>query len=107
MAGNDTSRKAIENIGRQVERLMEEHRKVTAQRDELADECGGLQEENRSLKEQVKRLESELSFAQISEGLAGDERNRKKARARVNRLLREVDRCIAIAGNLETEAEQP
>lgn len=84
---------------------MDEHRKVTAQRDELADECGRLREQNRSLQEQVKRLESELTFTQVSEGLAGDERNRKKARARVNRLLREVDRCIALAGNLEVTEE--
>lgn len=105
MTGNETSRKAIANIGRQVERLMDDHRKVTAQRDELADECRTLREQNRTLQEQVKRLESELSFAQVSEGLAGDGRNRKKARARVNRLLREVDRCIAIVGS-EAGGEQ-
>ena len=99
MTGDGAGRKAIENIGRQVGRLMDEHRKVTAQRDELANECRTLQAENRRLREEVKRLESELSTAQLSEGLAGDERSRKKARARVNRLLREVDRCIAIVGN--------
>ena len=97
--GNETSRKAIENIGRQVERLMDEHNKVVGQRDELAGECRALREQNRELREQVKRLESDLAKTQLSEGLSGDERNRKKARARINRLLREVDRCIAIVGS--------
>lgn len=96
-----TSQEAIRNIASQSEKLMEEHRKVVGQRDELAAECSTLREENRSLKEQVKKLESELSSAQVSEGLAGNERNRKKARARVNRLLREVDRCIAIVEKIE------
>lgn len=104
--GNETSRKAIENIGRQVERLMDEHSKVVGQRDELAVECRSLREENRSLKEQVKRLETELASAQVGEGLAGDERNRKKARARINRLLREVDRCIAVAENESVNIEK-
>ena len=99
MTGNGASRQAVENIGRQVERLIDEHRKVSRQRDQLAAECRDLREQNRSLREEVKRLESELAFAQVSEGLAGgDDKNRKKARARVNRLLREVDKCIAIAG---------
>lgn len=99
MTGNEAGRKAIENISVQIERLMNEHRKVTSQRDTLAGECRELQAENRSLREQVKRLESELSAAQVGDGLSGDGRNRKKARARINRLLREVDRCIAIVGS--------
>ena len=32
----------------------------------------------------------------LAEGLAGGGRNRERARARVNRLVREVDRCIAL-----------
>lgn len=103
--GNETGRKAIENIGREVERLMTEHTKVVGQRDELAEECRTLRKDNRALKEQVKRLETELVSAQIGGGLAGDERNRKKARARINRLLREVDRCIAIAENKTVNVE--
>lgn len=103
MAVRTASRKAIETIDRQIGRLMEEHDKVTAQRNELAEECRSLRDENRALREQVKKLDAELALTQVSEGLAGDERNRKKARARVNRLLREVDRCIAIAGNESVE----
>ena len=96
-----TSKEAISDIGRLAGKLIEEHRLVSAHRDELAAECTSLREENRSLKEQVKRLESELSLMQLGEGLAGNSRNREKARARVNRLMREVDRCIAIASRKE------
>lgn len=96
-----TSKEAIANIGRLVGRLIEEHRLVAAHRDELVSECTSLREENRSLREQVKRLESELALMQLGEGLAGNSRNRDKARARVNRLMREVDRCIAIVGQRE------
>lgn len=103
--GNATSRKAIDNIGSQIERLMNEHDKVVGQRDELDKECRALHEENRRLKEQVKNLETELASAQVSGGLAGDENYRKKARACINRLLREVDRCIAIAENETVNSE--
>jgi hypothetical protein len=35
---------------------------------------------------------------QLAEGLAGGSQNREKARARINRLMREVDKCIAMVG---------
>ncbi|MCH5329755.1 MAG: hypothetical protein J1E04_02230 [Alistipes sp.] len=98
MSSNAAGRRAVENIDRQVGRLLKEHDRVILQRDALAAECGKLREQNRSLREEVKRLESELSAAQVVGGLTGDGGNRKRARARINRLLREVDRCIAVAG---------
>ena len=52
--------------------------------------------ENRTLQERVRSLEEELSCVRLAEGLAGGGRNRERARARVNRLVREVDRCIAL-----------
>ena len=36
------------------------------------------------------------AYTTLAEGLAGGGRNRERARARVNRLVREVDRCIAL-----------
>ena len=56
-----------------------------------------LRAEKRSLEERVRELDAELARMQLAEGLAGGSRNREKARARVNRLMREVDKCIALA----------
>ena len=96
-----TGKEAIASIRKQTERLISEHSKVVGQRDRLESECKTLRDENRSLREQVRRLESELTLAQVSSGLSGNENNRKKARARINRLMREVDRCIAIVSKIE------
>lgn len=96
-----TSKETIERLGGQVEKLMGEHRKVAAQRKQLADECKSLREENRSLREQIKRLDAELSLARLGDSLGGNAEDKKQARARINRLLREVDRCIALAANIE------
>ena len=53
------------------------------------------------LQERIRELDGELSRMQLTEGLAGESRNREKARARVNRLMREVDKCIALLGRPE------
>ncbi len=94
-------KEAINRLAEQVKLLIEEHRRKSEQCDRLAAECQSLKEENRSLQERVKQLDSELATVQLGEGLAGDNRNKAKARARVNRLMREVDRCIAIVKQQE------
>ena len=74
----------IANLAVQVRRLMAEHAKLRGLCDRM------------KLQERVRSLEEELSCVRLAEGLAGGGRNRERARARVNRLVREVDRCIAL-----------
>ena len=83
----------IANLAAQVRRLMAEHAKLC---DRMKTEGDALRKENRTLQERVRSLEEELSCVRLAEGLAGGGRNRERARARVNRLVREVDRCIAL-----------
>lgn len=69
-------------------RLREENMKAAVQRDKL-------KEENRRLSEQVAGLEKKMNILELRDGFSGDG-NAKVARARVNRLMREVDKCIAL-----------
>ena len=99
-------KEVIEKLAELVKRLIEEHRRKSELCEQLAAECSTLKEENRSLQERVKVLDSEVANLQLGEGLAGNNRNTAKARARVNRLMREVDRCIAIVKKQEEEQEE-
>ena len=94
----------ITELTAQVERLMEEHHKMQSLCEKLTAERDRLKEEKRTLESRVRDLDRELSKAQLSQGLAGDRANKEKARARVNRLMREVDKCIALLGGIEDEA---
>lgn len=87
---------AITEIENRVRRLIADHRRMEALCNELATRCERLKGENRSLQERIRELDGELSRMQLTAGLAGGGRNREKARARVNRLMREVDKCIAL-----------
>lgn len=86
----------ITELNAQIERLMEEHRKMQFHCEKLTLERDQLKEEKRKLESEVRRLDHELSKAQLSEGLAGGKADKEKARARVNHLMREVDKCIAL-----------
>ena len=85
----------VKRLHDQVERLIADHeriskecRELVKQRDKLLGEKHRLEER---LREQDTRIKS-LALAGVMRGNSGDV---ERARARVNSLLREVDRCIA------------
>ncbi|WP_418991519.1 hypothetical protein [Alistipes sp.] len=88
----------INNFESRIRQLLDDHRRLSGLCVQLKERCESLRNENRSLQERVRELNAELSRMQLTEGLAGESRNRDKARARVNRLMREVDKCIALLG---------
>ena len=51
------------------------------------------------MRERVRSLEKDLARKELTEGLTGRSSDRDKAKARVNRLMREVDKCIALLGS--------
>lgn len=98
-----TEKNVITKLGESIRQLIADHRRLSGICGELTAECRQLKSENRTLQERIKALEEELARQQLTAGLAGDTRNREKARARVNRLMREVDKCIAL---LDVQREQ-
>ena len=94
----------ITTLESRVKQLMDDHKRLSEVVRELTTELTKLKGEKRSLEEENKSLRTELQRKELAEGLAGDSRNREKARARVNRLMREVNKCIALLGGIEDEA---
>lgn len=89
-------KKVISDIGALVERLVADHGRLAGLCTELSQERDLLKKENRGYRERIKELEKELAITQLGEGLGGVSRDQTKAIARVNRLIREVDKCIAL-----------
>lgn len=91
----------IASLRAHIGQLIADHRRMSGLCEELGRQSAALKAENRALQERIRELERELSRMQLTAGLAGDGRDREKARARVNRLMREVDKCIALLGTPE------
>lgn len=86
----------IESIKSKISQLIarnrqqaEEYRKLSAERDKL-------RLENRRLTEKIAEQEKRISVLELKSGFSGNSDNSKLARARVNRLMREIDKCIAL-----------
>ncbi len=89
-------KEVIRRLEAHILRLIDDHREAIRQRDEALAGREALKVQNRILQERIHALDAELSRIELSEGLAGKSADREKANARVNRLMREVDKCIAL-----------
>ncbi len=99
-------KKVITDLEALVERLMADHDKLAALCSATTAERDALVRENRDLQQRTKALEKELAAARLREGLAGNTTDQSKAIARVNRLMREVDKCIALLNKPEQSAQE-
>ena len=90
-------KKVISDFEAQIRQLIADHRRLTALCKETAAERDTLRKENRDLQMQVKEL---------GQGLAGNAPDQSKAIARVNRLMREVDKCITLLNKPDRIGEE-
>lgn len=99
-------KKVISDFEAQIRQLIADHRRLTDLCKETAAERDVLRKENRDLQMQVKELGKELARTQLGQGLAGNAPDQSKAIARVNRLMREVDKCITLLNKPDRIGEE-
>lgn len=86
----------ISELERRVSQLVDDHRRLAVLCGKITAERDALKEEKRAQEMKIRELDRELSKLRLIEGLAGGNADKEKAKARVNRLMREVDKCIAL-----------
>lgn len=86
----------IEALAEKVGRLIEENERLVKENAVLSEKKGRLTVENRELKEKIAGLEKRIGVLELGNGLIGNSVDRKRAQARINQLMREIDRCIAL-----------
>ncbi|MFI3285089.1 MAG: hypothetical protein R3Y08_00395 [Rikenellaceae bacterium] len=95
----------IKELETQVGLLVTDHKRLSRANAELLEQREKLWRERRELQQQVAELSSELSSLRLSEALSGRGIDNERARGRVNQLMREVDRCIALLNKVDHDEE--
>ncbi len=95
----------IKELEAQVAALMADHKRLAELNADLQEQINSLSKERRELQEKAAEQSSEISSLRLSVALGGNNTDKNKARARVNQLMREVDRCIALLNKVEQEQE--
>lgn len=96
----DDSRKnsVVEQLTTRVEQLIARYNAANERNNEIEKLLANEQERSAVLQNRVDELQKELTFAQMATCISGDEQGEesKRAKSYINRLLREVDECIAL-----------
>ena len=86
-------------LAEKVARVIDENTRLERQCASAEADLARLRSENRTLCEKLDAAERKAALQSLGEGLGGgvsDEASRKRARAQINRLMREIDKCIAL-----------
>lgn len=85
----------VKRLHDQVERLIADHERISKECRELVKQRDKLLGEKHRLEERLREQETRIKSLELAGVMRGNSGDVERARARVNSLLREVDRCIA------------
>jgi phage shock protein A len=88
--------KIVQQLEQSVEKLLEQYTLSAEEVARLQMLTAAQQRKIRTLQQQLSDAEKALAQAKLSEAMVSDGGNTKAARAQINRLLREVDKCIEL-----------
>lgn len=86
----------IDRLRARVAAIMASHQQLKSERDKRTAERDKALLEKREMEGKVARLENRVRVLELTAGMQGVSGGSRAARERVNRLLREVDKCIAL-----------
>lgn len=82
-----------------VERLIKLYISSLEKNKDQADRINELLAEIENLKSENKILNEELKTAKVANAISGGDNGSYQAKMRINQLVREIDKCIALLNN--------
>lgn len=86
----------LEDIKASIERLISAYEAVKVENKSLKEEIGQLRTQNGDYRKQIDELEKKIDNLKLSGAFLGASRDGGKAKESIDRLIREIDRCISL-----------
>jgi len=87
-------------LKRKIDELLVRYEKMQQELDNERSEKEKLKKLIFDREEEIEKLEKEYNKLQLSGAIKGDDENSLFARKRINNLVREIDKCIALLNNI-------
>lgn len=87
---------ALELLQQRVQKVLELHSYRKTENEQLRRQNGELEEKVRLNAVKIKELEEKYNKLKISKALVASSNDVHDAKLKVNRLVREIDKCIAL-----------
>ena len=86
----------INRLQNKIERLVSEYQEVKSVNAQLKHKLLSLQDQLEKKQQNVSELKDKNKILKLSASLQGEEQDTQAARQRINELVREIDKCIAL-----------
>ena len=85
----------LEEVRKHIEQLIARYEAVKAENEKLREELRASEETGAALRKQLDELESEIETRKLAAAFGTGENSRTEAKAKVDTLIKEIDRCIS------------
>ena len=92
----DDRTKLVESLGKKIDRVLDDNRRLRSEALGLTTERDRLLRQKREAENRIRLLEKRIKTLETAGGFLTSRTDRRTARLRGNRLLREIDGCIAL-----------
>ncbi|HLN71917.1 MAG TPA: hypothetical protein VK205_01395 [Prolixibacteraceae bacterium] len=92
----DLEKNLLTDFKFKVMQMMAKHDKLKQEKDQLVRKIGGLEETIQQLNLENKNLEQRYENLKLAKMLVASEDESKEAKNRIQKLVREIDKCIAL-----------
>ena len=89
----------IDRLQNKLERLVSKHQEVKSANLQLKEKLFSSQEQLKKEQQNILELKEKNKILKLSASLNGEEQDAQAARQRINELVREIDKCIALLNN--------
>ncbi len=86
----------IDRLQHKLEKLVAKHQDVKVANVRLTDQMTQLRQQLDTQQESVQELKDKNKILKLSASLHGEEQDTQAARKKINELVREIDKCIAL-----------
>jgi uncharacterized protein (DUF3084 family) len=86
----------FEQLQERIRQLVEMYRKEREEKEQLSVERSDLLEQVKQEKDRIKDIEEKYNKLKISKVLVASSEDVHDAKLKVNRMVREIDKCIAL-----------
>lgn len=86
----------LDTLRQRIGQLIALYEAERAERVRLRIELEKLQKQNETYKEQITELEREIDNLKLKGAFMADGANNAQARKRIDKLVKEIDRCISL-----------
>lgn len=90
------NRKAIEKLQKSITRLVVKYEEAAYLRDSYFEELAKLKKDYINAKNKIAEQEKKIEHYELKEAMLSVGKDNKRAKARVNRMIKEIDKCISL-----------